>query len=165
MENIMSIKKSKSFLNSNYKNHVLQELQKLKLSQFGKQEPEFLVKLDAFITDISTNIPKNTTPATMLTGTCAALNEITGLVIEATELEHWSQPGIESLSLNEINELKTMFNVNFQTTDIKKYIFSRKTKSRDDFGLIIVTALPGYFYVSLQTSRVGIYLDYLMTKK
>ncbi len=58
-----------------------------------------------------------------------------------------------------------MFNIDFQTTDIKKYIFSRKTKGRDDFGLIIVTALPSYFYISLQTSRVGIDLDYLMTKK
>lgn len=165
MENIMSIKKSKSFLNSKYKNHVLQELQKLKLSQFGKQEPEFLVKLDAFITDISTNISKNTTPATILNDSCADIKEITKLVIEATELENWSKPETETLTLSEINELKYMFNVNFQTTDIKKYIFSRKTTHRDDFGLIIITALPGYFYVSLQTSRVGIDLDYLMTKK
>lgn len=52
------------------------------------------------------------------------------------------------------------FNVDLD--EVKKYIYSRNTNSRDDLSMIIVTALPDYFEVELHTGRAGYGLDGLV---
>lgn len=160
----MAIKKSES-AEKRYEISIAKDkLRDLLKNETLKELSNIQLKINNIINDLD-NVAFVDGSAIKLEGKVYTGSEIRELIVEASGYTKWSKDwDEEELSFDEIEDIKMQFNVDFDLEEVKKYIYSRNTNSRDDLSMIIVTALPDYFEVELHTNRAGYGLKGLVDK-
>jgi hypothetical protein len=91
--------------------------------------------------------------------------EILEMIKDSSGYTKWKLSSTETLKNDEMQEIKQDFNVDFKETEIQVYSYSRSTNDRNALSYIMVTVLPGFYQVQLQTNKVGYSLEGLVNNK
>lgn len=157
----MSIKTSTATEKNQKMQRVQQEVKNLLQHKILNEVPSIKKDIEQLLINVNAVSFKNT-EARQIEGYIATSEELLDMIKEASGYTKWKFSQTEKLSVEEINDLKEEFNIDFTEQEIYRHMFSRSTNDRNALGMIIVTVLPGLFQVDLHTDRVGYGLDGLV---
>lgn len=157
----MSIKTSTATEKNQKMQRVQQEIKNLLQHKILNEVPSIKKDIEQLLINVNAVSFKNT-EASQIEGYIATSEELLDMIKEASGYTKWKFSQTETLSVEEINDLKEEFNIDFTEQEIYRHMFSRSTNDRNALGMIIVTVLPGLFQVDLHTDRVGYGLDGLV---
>lgn len=166
----MSIKKIKS--NNNDKNINLVQIQfdNILLDKSLQNLPKDIKdKLQQKITEFKKELSQYSLEKTIeyrnICGEMAEETKILEIIIQASDNSKWKLQETNKVNEHDIQDIKNQFGVSFVENNVMQYIYSCSTRSRNDVSMVIVTALPGYNYIAINTHDVGVYVEELLTNK
>lgn len=143
---------------------VQQELKNILQHRILNEVPEIKNEIEQLLAKVTAIKFKNTN-AKYIEGKVYDVTEILEMIKESSGYSKWKFSQSDTLSKQELEDIKEEFNIDFTEQDIMRHMFSRSTNDRNTLCFIVVTALPSLFQVELQTGRVGYGLDGLVNVK
>lgn len=122
-------------------------------------------KVEEFIVEVGQYEFTNEDIIKSLSGETAKKEEILDIIVKATGYTKWSLEEKTKLTKEDIKNIQKKYAVSFSDTEIYEYRFFRKTNSRNDVNMITVTAIPGYFQISVDTDRADFVFPDLLTSE
>lgn len=160
----MSIKTSDATEKNQKIKRVQNEIKNLLQHKILAEVPEIKKTIENLLLSVSAIEFKNDNPK-MIEGEMKTSEEILEMIKDSSGYTKWKLSSTETLKNDEIQEIKQNFNVDFKEKEIQVYGYSRSTNDRNALSYIIVTVLPGFYYVQLHTDKVGYSLEGLVNNK